>query len=144
MADGPRPRNYVEAAAIISGASALLLDGFLEKYRREFREFAAPFAGQVGLEVSNAVEAIGLAAEAYRESVGKRASATGSAARKRAEVSPDSAPMDERISTSDASQLLGVTPRRTRQLLVSGELAGRRLNGRWQVSRQSVLERAGR
>ena len=144
MTDGFRPRDYIESAAIITGAAALLLDGFLEKHRREWREYAAPLAGQVGLEVSNAVEAIALAAEAYRESVGKRASATGTPEQKSAEDPPDSAPMDEQISTSDASQLLGVTPRRTRQLLVSGELAGRRLNGRWQVERSSVMKRASR
>ena len=37
MADGPRPRSYVEAAAIVTGPAALLLDGFLAKHLREWR-----------------------------------------------------------------------------------------------------------
>ena len=136
-----RPHNYIESAALVSGPSALVLVGFLEKHRREWREHAAPLSKGMGLQVADTIESIKRAADAYRESVGKRASVGGSEQRKPAEDPPDSVDM-KWISTSDASQLLGVTPRRVRQLLLLGELAGRRSNGRWQVSRSSVLDRA--
>ena len=138
-----RPHNYIEAAAIISGPAALLIDSFLAKHLREWREHAAPLSKDMGLAVVDTVESIRRAADAYRETVGKRASLGGSGERKPAEAPQDSAVM-EWISTSDASRLLGVTPRRVRQLLLLGELAGRRVDGSWQVDRFSVLERASR
>ena len=141
MTDTLRPRNYVEAAAIISGASALLLAGFLDRYRREWREYAAPLSKGQGLAVADTIESIRRAADAYRETVGKRASVGGSGERKPAEAPQDSAVM-EWVSTSDAASLLGLSARRIRQLVVLGELTGRRVNGRWQVDRLSVLERA--
>ena len=95
----------------------------------------------MGFAVADTVESIRRAADAYRETVGKRASVGGSEERKPAEAPQDLVDMDW-VSTSDASLLLGVTPRRVRQLLLLGELAGRRSNGRWQVDRLSVLERA--
>ena len=144
MTDRLRPRNYVEAAAIISGASALLIAGFLERYRREWREYAAPLSKDMGLQVADTVESIKLAADTYRSEVADRASERGNAERKSVEVVSDSSGMDEWISTSEAAVVLGVTDRRVRQLARGGELAGHRSGGRWQVSRESVLERASR
>ncbi len=141
--DEVRPRGYVEHGAIVSGPSALVLAGFLEKHWREWREYAAPLSQDMGLAVADTVESINKAAVAYRESVSARASVGGSEKRKSGEVPQDS-PAMEWVSTSDAASLLGLSARRIRQLVVLGELTGRRSNGRWQVSRLSVLERAGR
>ena len=139
-----RPHNYIEAAAIVSGPSALILAGFLDRYRREWREYAAPISKSQGLAVADTVEAIIKAAAVYRESVSARASSLGgSDERKLPEVSPDSVDM-KWVSTSDAASLLGLSARRIRQLLLLEQLTGRRVNGRWQVSRLSVLERASR
>ena len=139
-----RPHNYIEAAAIISGPAALLIDSFLAKHLREWREHAAPLSKDMGLAVADTVESIRRAASAYREYVGQRAtSAPGTPERKSAEPSPDLTEM-EFLTTSEAAVVLGVTDRWIRRLALLGELASRRSAGRWQVSRESVLERASK
>lgn len=56
---------------------------------------------------------------------------------------PETAPRSDRVlllTPAAAAQLLNVTSRRVRQLLVDGSLAGTRMAGRWLVDRESVEE----
>jgi hypothetical protein len=65
-----------------------------------------------------------------------RTAADGTAAIKSAVMPTDSRHDD--ISTGEAAAMLGVKPRRVRQLIDAAQLEGRLLGGRWLVSRQSV------
>jgi hypothetical protein len=65
-----------------------------------------------------------------------RTAADGSAAVESAAM-PASSGHDE-ISVAAAGAMLGVRPRRVRQLLEEGRLEGRRVSGRWLVSLGSV------
>lgn len=47
----------------------------------------------------------------------------------------------EWISPAEAAELLGISDRRIRQLLNSGQLQGQRIGGRWVVSRADIDRR---
>jgi excisionase family DNA binding protein len=46
--------------------------------------------------------------------------------------------MDDLITTSEAADMIGCIPRRVRQLIAEGRLAGRRMGRDWLVQRASV------
>jgi excisionase family DNA binding protein len=52
---------------------------------------------------------------------------------------PPGLEQDDNISTREAAVMLGVGPRMVRVLLADGRLPGRRVGGRWLVSRKSVM-----
>lgn len=66
----------------------------------------------------------------------QRITADGSAAMRSVEAAPRSA---HEITTDQAAGMLGLTPRRVRQLLAAGLLDGRLAGRTWLVRRQSVL-----
>lgn len=100
---------------------------------RHFREIGRP---DVADAIDRCMAEIREAAQQWREA--RRASADGSA-----EVAPaETAPRSESVllHTTAAAGLLGVTPRRVRQLLGDGSLAGNQTAGRWLVPREAIDE----
>jgi hypothetical protein len=52
--------------------------------------------------------------------------------------------VDDVLSVREAAQALGVSPQRVRQMLVAGDLAGRRSSAGWMIEAEAVQSRAGR
>ncbi|MBO1767057.1 helix-turn-helix domain-containing protein [Allobranchiibius sp. GilTou38] len=67
-----------------------------------------------------------------------RAAAGGSDSTPTAAMAPSSVSRPLEITTRQAADLLHVQPRRVRQLLESGELAGQKVGGSWLTARQDV------
>lgn len=120
--------GYLREAAVIEGVAAHVLD----------RVLASPNVAQAlsGLpawmqpELKAARHAIHQAA---REYVARPVAANGSAETAVAEVERS---WPDEIGTLEASALLGVTPRRVRQLAAGG--LGRQVGGRWLIDRTAV------
>ena len=48
-------------------------------------------------------------------------------------------PMKTIMGATEAARLIGYSPRRTRELLVEGQLGGVRIGGKWLVTAQAVI-----
>lgn len=126
-----KSRFFVEGPAVVVPARvAAALAGFLLRYEREWREFAAPYAG---VELASVRMALEDAA---------RIATPGNRLLPESETGTQSLSMGEdTVTTDEAASRLGVGSRRVRQLLASGELTGRLVAGRWMVDAAAVEER---
>jgi hypothetical protein len=122
----PPPVPYVASAALVSGPAAHVIDRLLARYLPSLLLPTWLIA-----EVESTRAAIRLAAREYEA---LPVAASGTAATAVAEIEP-ALPCE--ISTADASGLLGLSERRTRQL---GPLLGRRVGRAWLFDRDAVLD----
>jgi excisionase family DNA binding protein len=117
--------------AAVSGFSAFVIAPLLERRLEELaRQGVHP---DLLVEARRTFEAVRVSADEWQA---WRIAADGNAAVPSAAV-PSPSGHDE-ISADEAGAVLGVKARRVRQLLDAGQLEGRRVGGRWLVSRASV------
>ncbi len=123
--------------AHVAGSDAFLLDAFLRRHQRELDAFVDRLA-MTGAEpgrlrsLRDVVNAIHTAAEATSATSARKDVAGGAGS---------GLAVDIEITVKEASHMLLKTESWVRQLLRNGELDGRQVDGRWQVSRSAVLAR---
>ena len=122
------PPCYVESAAFASGWSAFAAARLLARHAAEIAELRADLREPL----EDFVAALRLAGAAWA------ATACGSSEAVPAEAPVRSTYEPDELSTAEAGDVLQVSPRRVRQLLADGRLAGRRCGGRWRIDRGSV------
>lgn len=126
----PRPL----LVAPVWGCAAAALRVVLDERLAQVEKLAAAGAvtAQDLADTRNQFAAIREAARAWMAS---RASADGSVSAGQTEMPP---PSVHEISTDRAADMLGLTPRRVRQMLAAGLLEGRQVGRTWMVARGSV------
>lgn len=131
-----RPRDYVEHGLIVRGAAALLLDGFLKRYPEEWNAHTARAMSSDSMrrELTSLMLALEAAADWHRGEVDAAAVAADGG----------NGVMMGDMTTDAAAAELGLKPRRVRQLLEGGVLAGRLDGGRWTVAAASVAAEKAR
>jgi len=128
------PRDFVRAAAIVRGASAVLIEGFIRGNRELWNRHTAQAMASPSLrsELTSALLALEFAADNHREEID--ASAGGSR-------ETMDAMTNTFLTTAEAGDTLNLTPRRVRQLATSGVLLARMVAGRWMIDPASVEAR---
>lgn len=129
------PRDYVESAAIVRGASAVLIHGFIRGNQEAWNRHTARAMTSESLrrELTSAMLALETAADSHRAEID--ASARGS----RESISGMPTTF---ITTTEAGDILNLTSRRVRQLAADGVLLGRLVAGRWMIDPASVEARS--
>lgn len=133
MTDGLVPRDYLEHAAIVRGASAIILHRFIldhgELWARHTARVLADPSQRAGL--TSTMLAIEAAADNHRATIDGSVS----------DALPPISDAGEWLTVIEASTILNVSDRRVRQLAASGDLPSRRVDGRWRILRSGVAAR---
>jgi len=132
-ADEFTPRDFIRGAALVRGASAIILDGFIRAHRDLWNRHTAQAMTSPSLraELTSAVLALEAAADNHRATIDEAVSA----------ALPDVSDAGQWLTVIEASAILNVSDRRVRQLAASGVLPGRRVSGRWRILRSGVNAR---
>lgn len=130
-----RPQRYVEGAALISGFPAHVLDRLLARYLPAL--LSGPMPAELREDLEAARAAIARAADVYL-------TCPVSGETPEAEIAGSSSSDEARwVTAREAAALLGMTPRRARQLAAGG--MGVRSSRGWLLDRAQVLAyRSGR
>lgn len=125
------PRRYLEHGVVLSGWSAY---AFARVLGRHLPEFLASLDDRLCEPLEDGLAALDLAGREWA------ASARGGAAALDAAL-PVSSNHEQRetISSEEAGDMLGLSPRRVRELAAAGSLYGSRVAGRWTFDRGAVL-----
>lgn len=130
MTDSLQPRDFIESGCVVRGVVALLLDSFLRAHREAWeRHTAQAMTSGLRGDITSLQLALEAAANAHRSAVDVSAGASGRGNGGNVVA----------MSTTDAATELGITPRRVRQLVSSGEIDGWLQAGRWLLGAASVL-----
>lgn len=115
------------------GASAVLLDGFIRANRELWNRHTgqAMTSPTLRRELTSAMLALEAAADRHRAEIDASAGGSGGTLTE----------MPKFLTPVEASEILGLTPRRVRQLAADGALLGRMRAGRWQIDAHSVQAR---